>query len=165
MNLINILAQIAFTWTGAMGWHLWRIAIGRPAYRWITDTGTSDLSFLLVFFIASALRWSVAHGSEWLVFLASTAATLFVLGAFTLRSTRSDSLFCAVLGAHSLVAFAGTAATVLGLTESPLGLHPAGLLSLVVEVALYAVCVLQFFREEPAVRKNGYGRERVRPYV
>ncbi|MDO9114951.1 MAG: hypothetical protein Q7U63_14300 [Polaromonas sp.] len=45
MNLLNILAQIAFTWIGAMGWHLWRIAIGRPAYRWITDTGISDLSF------------------------------------------------------------------------------------------------------------------------
>lgn len=166
MNLINILAQIAFTWIGAMGWHLWRIAIGRPAYRSITDTGISALSFLLVFFIASALRWGVVHGSEWLIFLASTIATLFVLASFTLRSTRSDSLFCAVLGAHSLIAFAGTATTVLGLTESPLGLHPAALFFLALEVALYAVCVLQFFREAPEVRKNGYGRgPPVRPHV
>ncbi|WP_096697946.1 hypothetical protein [Polaromonas sp. AER18D-145] len=95
MNLLNILAQIAFTWIGAMGWHLWRIAIGRPAYRWITDTGISDLSFLLVFFIASALRWSVVHGSDWLVFLASTIATLFVLGSFTLRSNPAATHFSA----------------------------------------------------------------------
>lgn len=138
------------TWGMAMAWHLWRIAVGRPAFERMADTLSMAISFGLVFFLAGWLRWVVAGG---LPFFLVTVG-LLVMGMLMLviaeRLQRSSSLPASLLGASAAVDLTATALHFLDLV----GLrHP---FYSPAEIGLMLICAYRFFRSPAAVQAAGY---------
>jgi Kef-type K+ transport system membrane component KefB len=151
-----------FTWSAAMGWHLWRIATVRPAFDKLSDSASVVWSFIGAFLTAGILRWVLlAPGSyrehQFFSVLVQLAVHLLVVLALCERRRRSSSLTATVLGASAVVDLAICLLYLVGVLASA---GSQGWVDVTVELALSVAMAVQFARQPTAVRQSGYRRAR-----
>ena len=141
-------------WLCAMAWHLWRIATFRPMFSRLGDNGRTVFSFAIVYFAMGLIRWNyVGESSVWQINIGLVVHAVLLMLLFE-RKHRSSSCVSVLLGASAVVDLVALMLTIAGFTD---GSDRNAFL--VIEVALYAVCVLRFFRETPEVQARGYLRK------
>ena len=148
--------SMAALWLSAMGWHLWRILTLRPAYRRLSDSGPTVISFFTVFLVAGLLRWGVlapkyAETPIWEILVMLVAYSLVLLMLFS-QKRRSDALVAVLLGVSAGVDLLICVGFLLGLLPSV----ETGAIGGLVELGLSLVAVGQFLREPDVVRQAGY---------
>lgn len=151
-----------FTWSAAMGWHLWRIATVRPAFDKLSDSAQVVWSFIGAFFAAGALRWVILapgpYAEHQLFGVAlQLGVHLLLVMALCERRHRSSALTATVLGASVVVDLAVCALYLVGLLDS---VRTTGFVGLAVELFLSLAMAVQFSRQPAAVRQSGYRRSK-----
>lgn len=149
-----------FTWSAAMGWHLWRIATVRPAFDKLSDSAQVTWSFIGAFFAAGILRWAfLAPGNyaehQLFAVVLRLGLHLFVVMALCERRHRSSALTATVLGVSVVVDLAVCALYLVGLLDS---VRQQGWVDVAIELSLSIAMAVQFARQPAAVRKSGYRR-------
>jgi len=147
------LLGLAPMWLVAMGWHLWRIATGRPAFPQMSDTRATTASFVAVFFGAGLVRWSVAGGRDLVSTVIGLVLMAFAVVLIAERPHRSSSLTASILGASAAVDI-----LVIGghlIWSMPLRHTAYSFL----ELMLIALCAVRFSQAQEHVRRAGYRRQ------
>ena len=147
------LIQLLLLWLSAMGWHLARIAIGKPAFKNMSDSGSMVFSFFAVFFGAGILRWGVLTDAKslWSVGFGLFLHLVLVCAVLE-RSHRSSALSCAVLGVSAVVDLAASGLLLAGIDDAGAGRAAA----CIVEILLSIWTVFQFLKEPLDVQAHGY---------
>lgn len=159
MSLIfNPIVKKAIIWASAMNWHLLRIAMMNPAFRYLSDTRKMLLSFLVLYFAAAFLSVAMVQKvlqPESLNVGMGLLVWLFTILVFAEREHRSSALTASLLGVSVIVDLLMTILTGVGLIPT-VAMHNivSGVLGLVWSVAM----VIQFNREPEEVRRRGYQR-------
>lgn len=165
MSLIfNPIVRQTLVWAGAMNWHLTRIALMRPAFRYLSDTRKMLLSFLALYFVAALLSVAVVQKvlqPESLNVGMGLLTWLFGILLFAEREHRSSALTASLLGVSVMVDLVMCMLTVAGLIPT-VAIHNvvSGVLGLVWSVAM----VIQFIREPEEIRRRGYRFSRTNHY-
>ena len=149
-----------FTWSAAMGWHLWRIATVRPAFDKLSDSAQVVWSFIGAFFAAGILRWVLlAPGSyaEQQLFsvVLQLGLHLIIVMALCERRRRSSTLTASVLGVSVVVDLVVCALYLVGVLDS---VRPRGWVDFAIELFLSIAMAVQFARQPADVRMSGYRR-------
>lgn len=158
MNII----RFALTWCAAMGWHLYRIGTGRPAYKSMSDTPFMVFSFLGVAVLAALLRWAILHpasgdqsiniASAWQV---GTALCIYFGGLYLcagLGGNRSNSLFAALVGVSALMDLVASSLYLFGVRDTVL----LGNWGIVVEIVFMLVASFRLHLEPNEIKQPGY---------
>lgn len=157
MDLIRFTA----TWFAAMGWHLYRIGTGRPAFKNMSDFWFMTGSFLLVMVLAGLFRWAVLHPASgdqtllvtsiWQVF---PALTLYIAGLYLLTVWRrhSKALFAATLGVSATVDLVVSGLYIVELRDTVI----AGGWGMTFELGLMLAAAYQFYQAPDVVKSAGY---------
>ncbi len=143
-------------WMSAMGWHLWRIATLRPAFRHMSDTRPMAISFMGVFFAAGLLRWVVLNDEPKASALsAGFGLFVYMLGVLFVfeRSHRSSSLAAAVLGSSAALDLLVSAGVLVGVLDSVR--LPTGM-GLALEIGWALALKAKFDKEPSYVQASGY---------
>lgn len=166
MSLIfNPIVKKAIIWAGAMNWHLVRIAMMQPAFRYLSDTRKMLFSFLALYFLAGLLSLAMVDKvlqPESLNVGLSLLVWLVAILLFAEREHRSSALTASLLGVSVVVDLVMTILTGIGLIPT-VALHNvvSGVLGLVWSAAM----AIQFSREPAEIRRRGYQRSRTNHYT
>lgn len=140
LNLLGLTGQ----WLRTMAWHLWRIARGWPAYRAMSDTTATLLSFMVVYTVAAAMHLALLEDYPPLLAVAYVLVELGFNAALSIRPGRGRLLFNALLGASML-------AHLMVLLLAPIAGNGVLTAGLAVVVPLYStVRAFAVFRHLPA---------------
>lgn len=157
------MVQNFFVWVSAMLWHLWRITTLRPAFKHLSDTGPMAGSFILVYFLAGALRWWVLGPEESyqiLKVLFGLFIYLVLILAVFERSNRSSAMSAVALGVSAAVDLGVSCAYLLGILDS---VQLPGATNLLIEGVWMLVMFFQFNRQPETIRMRGYRLSDTRP--
>lgn len=154
--IFNPIVYQTLVWAGAILWHLGRIAMMRPAFRYLSDTRKMLVSFLVLYFVAALLSVAtVQHVLQPQSLNVGLSVLTWLMGIlfFAERSHRSSALTASLLGVSALVDLLMSLLTMADLFQT-LVLHNvvSGTLGLVWS----AVMVIQFSREPLEIRRRGY---------
>lgn len=149
---LRTLPGVMTAWVAAMAWHIWRCATLRPAFEKLSDTPVTALSFMAVYYAAGLYR----HVWERSLLEALVGLSIYaiLLGFIFMRSSRSDSLFCAVLAISAGCDIVFGTAALLGID---LGWAALGSL-LLYEIPAMVITHRIFTRQPEYVQSCGYGR-------
>lgn len=140
--------EFIVNWTASMGWHLWRVATGRPYYRGLSDTGFTLLSFMLVYTAGVLLRWGVIADKDFMSVATIWLTHLFILAMIGMRKDQSNGLFAALLATSAVT---DVIASTVVLVEQDVELRSIGFM--VLETVLVMRCITVFMNQPPDVRK------------
>lgn len=138
-----------------MAWHLLHIAWGKPRYENLADTMKTVSSFLGLAGVVS--MWRISQNQPdipWLYALIGMLVYWFILGLITMRKDRSDSLFCAFIGAGVVIDLVQSGLTLIFQSPAP------AVVGIAVEVFILTRCWLHFMTMPKDVQASGFGRNR-----
>lgn len=140
-------------WCAAMGWHLWRIGTGRPAFQRMSDSRPMALSFLAAYYGAGMLRWAVSESEQAFVpRLLLLVAWMLVIFIAAERPHRSSSLASALLGVSATVDLVVAVLVLNMLTFDQV----SGNSFFAIECFLMGLCIARFFQCSKEVQSAGY---------
>lgn len=149
------LPYFVMLWMLSMGWHLLHIARGKPRYENLSDTMKTVGSFMAVTGVVSLWRLSQSQPELPLLYaMTGMVAYWFILGLITMRKDRSDSLFCAFLGAGVVIDLVQSGLTLIFQSPAP------AVVGIAVEVFILTRCWLHFMTMPKDVQASGFGRNR-----
>lgn len=155
-------------------WHHYRILIGKPAYKYLSDTIPMVATFIGTFLFAETVRYGIFSAEFMSADSALTAA--YVIGLALLKNIvlvifiavlfesrdRSSSLTMVLLSSYTLVDVIVPTMTFLGVDKS-LGFK----LEMLFIFLFFGMSIRRFFQEPAEVRASGYrySREQERSSV